>query len=69
MYVHTSVMTGGNYMYRYIANRTGSYIVLGINQATYSKGQIKVYVPFSFYGTKCPIPFLRILPLLRKNDC
>ena len=38
MHVHTGVMTGGNYMYRYmyIANRTGSYIVLGINQATYN---------------------------------
>ena len=23
----------------------------------------------SFYGTKCPVPFLRILPFLRINDC
>ena len=45
MYVHTSVMTGGNYMYRYIANRTGSYIVLGINQATYNHSSANHIVP------------------------
>ena len=31
-------------------------------------GQNKVVLR-SFYGTKCPVPFLRILPFLLINDC
>ena len=28
-----------------------------------------VFVLRSYYGTKCPVPFLRILPFLRINGC
>ena len=35
----------------------------------YSSSQNKVCVPFSFYGTKCPILLLQIVPFLPKNDC